>query len=91
MLREELAEAGHDMDPLTATAFSLGPCALVPLSMRFPDFSADGFLTSLPPPPLPHTHLDKWGVYTYLYKILEPRVRVWLVPNEEWTECKIWT
>jgi len=63
--------------------------ALVPLSMRFPSFSADGFLTS-PPSPC-HTHtLGQMGSFMPTFiKVPEPWVRVWLVPNEERTECKI--
>lgn len=58
--------------------------ALVPLSMRFPTFSADGFLTSpLPPPCHTHTWTDEVFIPTFI-KVLEPRVRVWLVLNEEW-------
>lgn len=61
MLREEPVEAGREVI-LTQRLPSLS--TLAPLSVRFPDFSVAGFLTTPTPPP----HLDKWSVYTHLYE-----------------------
>lgn len=83
MLRDELVGAGHEV----ILAWRLpSHSTLVPLSVRFPDFSVAGFLD----PPNTHTYLDKWSVIPTFMEVLEPWVRVWLILKEKWTWCKVW-
>ena len=56
VLREELAEAGHEAYLLTVAAFSLGPCAL---EHEVPHLLCRWIPDKPPPSPLPHTHLDR--------------------------------
>ena len=88
MPREVLAEAGQDVGPLTAAAFSLGPCAL---EHEVPQLLCRWIPDKPPPSPAAHT-LGQTGCFIPTFiKVLEPWVGVWLVPKEEWTECKSWT
>lgn len=60
--REQRGEDAEEAHVLARCLPSVS--ALAPLSVRFPDFSAAGLLTST------HTctHLDKWSVYSHLYE-----------------------
>lgn len=56
------------------------------LSVGLHDLPAAGFLTS----PLLATHSWTNGAFVPSFvKILEPWVRLWVVPKEEWTRCRL--
>lgn len=80
-------------------SFSQRGCLLTPLSsIRLPNFSVAGSSATPRPPALcarTHTHTctHAWtnGVFIPTFmKVLEPWVGVWLVPEEERTQFKVW-